>query len=187
MPKFKSWRLKALLVMLTMLALTPIGVSAQRIALKTNALEYAIMEPNVAFEARLSQRLSIQLGVAACPVTKSIANVRITNFMVEPELRYWFNRPMARHFVALSFGAYDYSLRWKDTHFMGDAVGAGVSYGYALVLNRHWNMEFELGVGLASLRAKKYYEGQIPPEQYNYSKITPAPVRLALNFSYIFK
>lgn len=185
--RFKSWRSGALLALLAMVVMTPLSAKAQRLALKTNALDYVVLEPNLAFEARLSRTISVQLGVGACPINKSIGNVRLTNFKIEPEIRYWFNRPMARHFIALSLGAYDYSLRWKDTKFKGDAVGAGLSYGYALVLNKHWNMEAEVGVGLASVKAKKYHEDEPEPARFNYSKVMPVPVRLALNFSYIFE
>lgn len=185
--RFKSWRLRAFYAVVAVLALAPMGVKAQRLALKTNALDYVILEPNLAFEARLSRTVSIQLGVGACPVTKSLGDMKFTNFKIEPELRYWFNRPMARHFMALSLGAYDYSLRWKDTYFNGDAVSAGLSYGYALVLGKHWNMEAEVGVGIATVQAKKYHEGEPMPRNCNYSKVVPVPVRLALNFSYIFE
>ncbi|MDE5632736.1 MAG: DUF3575 domain-containing protein, partial [Muribaculaceae bacterium] len=32
--------------------------------------------------------------------------------------------------------------------------GAGISYGYALVLSNHWNMEAEIGLGRAHISAK---------------------------------
>lgn len=172
---------------MVVMLLAPCGAKAQRLALKTNALDYAILSPNLAFEARLSRTISLQLGVSACPISHELGGVKFTNFRVEPELRYWFNRPMARHFVALSAGASDFSLRWNDRNYVGDAVSAGVSYGYALVLGRHWNMEAEVGVGIASVKCKKYEVGEDAPRWCNYSKIVPVPVRVCLNFSYIFK
>lgn len=172
---------------MTMAAMAPLGVMAQRLALKTNALDYVALSPNLAFEARLSRTLSLQLGVGGCPVNGSLGDIRLTNFKIEPELRYWFNRPMARHFMAVSLGAYDFSYRWKNKYFIGDAVSAGLSYGYALVLSKHWNMEAEVGVGIATVRAKKYDSPENATEGCNYRKFVPVPVRFALNFSYIFK
>lgn len=182
-----TWRLRAFIALTLMLAMAPLGVKAQRVALKTNALEYLILEPNLTLEARLSRTISVQLGVSVCPVDKKIFQVRPSNVRIEPEVRYWFNRPMARHFVAVSASAVDYSLVVRDTHFVGDAVGLGVSYGYALVLSRHWNMEVEAGIGLASIKAKKYHSWEEQPQKSNISKISPVPIRLALNFSYIFE
>lgn len=162
-------------------------VSAQRVALKTNALEYLILSPNLTLEATISRKISLQLGLAANPVTKPIADYKLTNLRIEPEIRYWFNRPMARHFIALSATAATYSLQLKDRFIVGDAVAAGVSYGYALVLSRHWNMEAEIGVGLASLHGFDYKGKDNRPENENLHKTTPVPIRAALSFSYIFK
>ena len=35
----------------------------------------------------------------------------------------------------------------KDSRYEGWFVGAGVSYGYSWILNKHWNIEAELGIG----------------------------------------
>lgn len=174
-----------LLLIIAVMFLSP-RAEAQRLALKTNAIDWFMLSPNLTAEARLSQRLTLQLGVAANPTKISIADVQLTNFRVEPELRYWFNRPMARHFIALSATAATFNLRLKERHFNGDAVGAGVSYGYALVLSDHWNMEAEIGVGLAHISAKNY-RGDIAPNTRNYSHIRPVPIRVGLSFAYIFK
>lgn len=160
--------------------------AAQRIALKTDAIDWLLTTPNLSLEARLSRRLSLQLGVAGCPFNKYFADLSLKQYRIEPELRYWFNRPMARHFMALSATASGFNLRHSDRHFRGDAVGLGLSYGYALVLNERWNMEVEAGVGLAHVKAYDY-RGDVAPERKNYSKLVPVPIRLALNFAYIFK
>lgn len=185
LPKFKkaSW---LILWVLTAIMSVP-EMNAQRLALKTNALDYLVMLPNLTLEARLSRRISLQLGVAANPFQFTVANAKLTNFRVEPEIRYWFNRPMARHFIALSATAATYSLGYKERVFKGDAVMAGVSYGYAVVLGNHWNMEAEVGVGLGSFKAYNYKRPAKEPASQNYSKILPVPVRLGLTFAYIFK
>ncbi len=163
------------------------GAHAQRVALKTNALEYLILTPNLTLEARISRKVSLQLGVAANPIHKTIANVRLSNYRVEPEVRYWFNRPMAKHFIAFSSTAGAFSLQFKDHYYKGDAVAAGISYGYALVLSKHWNFEFEIGAGLASVCGIHYTDPLYFPEERNFSKVYPVPVRCSLTFGYIFK
>ncbi len=163
------------------------GAKAQRMALKTNAVEYLILSPNLTFEARLSRVLSLQIGMAVNPINKPIAGLQATNFRVEPELRYWFNRPMARHFIALSCTAGTYSLELKDRCLKGDAVAAGISYGYSWVLSKHWNMEAEIGVGLANLHAYRFDKGQPRPKSMNFRHTLPVPVRFGLSFGYVFK
>lgn len=161
--------------------------SGQRLALKTNALEYFVLSPNLTLEARMSRRLTIQLGIAANPLTRPISDYKLTNFRVEPELRYWFNRPMARHFVALSATAGTFSFQFKNRYMTFDAVAAGISYGYALVLSRHWNMEAEIGLGLASVNGFDYHGKDNKPKNANLHKMMPVPVRCGLTFSYIFR
>lgn len=179
--KYTSW----LLLLFAVMFLSP-HAQAQRVALKTNAIDWLLLSPNLTAEARLSQRLSLQLGVAANPTHISVANYQFTNFRVEPELRYWLNRPMARHFLALSGTAATYHFRHVDHHLSGDAFGIGVSYGYALVLSDHWNMEAEIGVGVAHLSAKDYWSNNEPSHK-NYSHFKPVPIRIGLSFAYIFK
>ncbi len=180
----KRGLLSLALIIITLLSTQE--AQAQRLALKTNTIDWLTLSPNLTVEARLSTRLSLQVGVAANPTHVSIANTQLTNYRVEPELRYWFNRPMARHFVALSTTAAMFNLRFKDRHLSGDAVGAGISYGYALVLSDHWNMEAEIGLGLAHISAKDYKGNNEPPSK-NYTHIRPVPIRVGLSFAYIFK
>lgn len=161
-------------------------MEAQRVALKTNTIDWVALSPNLGVEARLSRRLSLQLAIAANPFTFPVFDTKWTSFRVEPELRYWFNRPMARHFVALSMTAATFNFRHAQRYFQGDAVAAGISYGYALVLSNHWNMEAEVGVGLAHVSAYNYKAGERPKSK-NFSRALPVPVRLGLSFSYIFK
>lgn len=180
-------KLKKLVVVAALaFAIAPVA-QAQRIALKTNALEYVILSPNLTIETRLSRVFSLQVGVACNPITKPIGGFRASNFRVEPELRYWFNRPMARNFIALSVTGGCYSLQIHDRRLIGDAIAAGISYGYTLVLSKHWNMEFEVGVGLGHTKGYNYVGADNKPSVPNYSRTLITPVRFGLSFSYIFK
>jgi len=133
-------------------------VNAQRVALKSNLIDWATLSPNLAVEMRLNQRLTLDISAAANPLSFTIADMKATHFRFQPELRYWFNS-------------------WA----------AGLTYGYAFVLSRHWNMEATLGIGMAKLRAFDYREGEEKPATPNLSKWSPVPIRLGLSFSYIFK
>ena len=178
--------LTAMAVFLLMAFVSP-DVKAQRIALKTNSLEYLMLTPNLTVEARLSQKLSLQMGLAANPISRPIAKTVMKNFRVEPELRYWFSRPMTKHFVALSLSAVDYSLQFNERYYRGDIFAGGFSYGFALVLGRHWNMEVEAGIGIGSFRGYHYKGEGNRPDEPNYHKVLPVPMRCALTFGYIFK
>lgn len=183
-----SWIRRALFAAILACVLFPFqDASAQRVALKTNALDYLTLSPNLTMEARLSKKMSLQVGIVGNPFSGPSADYRLTNFRVEPELRYWFNRPMAKHFLALSTTLGTYNLQFKERYIKGDVIAAGISYGYALVLSRHWNVEFELGVGLASVNGYNYKGKANKPDEKNMSKLVPVPIRTAVTFSYMFK
>lgn len=78
-------------------------VNAQRVALKSNVIDWAVLSPNLALEMRLNSRLTLDISAATNPFSFSVADIKATHVRLQPELRYWFNRPMARHFVGLSF------------------------------------------------------------------------------------
>lgn len=182
----QSMRLHLLTLLLCVLFACPYA-KAQRLQLKTNSLEYLALTPNLALETRLSRKLSLQVGFSANPFTKAISDVKLQNMRFEPELRYWFNRPMARHFLALSLTAGNYSLRFDDRFIQGDVFAAGISYGYALVLSKHWNMEAEIGIGVGNLRGYDYRGEDNRPTERNYNKTMPVPIRFGLTFGYVFK
>lgn len=161
--------------------------SAQRIALKSNLLEWCATSPNLGIEARLSRWFTFDMNISANPLPLTIANCRLNNIIVQPELRFWLNRPMARHFVGFAADAGTYHIRLRNNRYSGDIICAGFTYGYALVLSRHWNVEFEGGIGLAHVNGFKYRQFQARPAEPNQSKYFLAPVRLGVTFSYILK
>lgn len=160
---------------------------AQRVAVKTNALDWLTLTPNISLEARLNSRLTLDIGFAVNPVTSPIADkIKPSHFRFQPELRYWFNRPMARHFVGFAPMFADYNVQWNTRKYQGDLFAFGFNYGYALVLNRHWNVEFSAGVGIGRIRCYKYTTAEDRPAKPNYTKWAPMPVDLSVSFAYIF-
>lgn len=75
----------------------------------------------------------------------------------------------------------------KDRRYEGWFAGAGISYGYAVILGKHWNMEFEIGGGYAYFVSDVYecekcgskLEDDVP---HHYFGVTKA----AINLVYVF-
>lgn len=162
--------------------------SAQRVALSTNTIDWLLMSPNLSLETRLSRYLTLNTGIAADPFNSSIygSDIKLKNFRINPELRYWFNRPMAKHFVGLALTGGSYNLQFKKHRYEGDIAAAGITYGYALVLSRHWNVEFSLGIGLGRVWGYDYTTDEEKPAQHNMNRWIPVPIRTGVSFSYIF-
>lgn len=180
------------LLALSALALCPFNHGcAQRVVLKTNALQWALNSPNLEVEARLGRRLALDVALLGSPVKWSIAGNRVNSIRFEPHLRYYFNRPMARNFLSLDLGTgmYDAIIRKNglDSRHKGIYAQAGVSYGYVLVLRRNWNIEFSLGVAAARIREFDYPNGTKRPSSPNSSRWLAVPSNLGVTFSYIFE
>ncbi len=161
--------------------------NAQRIALKTNALDWVMLSPNLALEVRLERRLTLDLSATANPITREISGMKLTHFRFQPEFRYWFSRPMAHHFLGFNLMAGFYNVKFGGNYYDGDICALGMSYGYVVVLSRHWNMEATLGLGYGHLRARQYADADACPEMPNFRRWAPMSTRVGLSFSYIFK
>ena len=136
------------------------GASAQDWAIKTNLLYDATATVNLGFEAGLAPRWT--LDVSGNYNGWTIREHKWKHWLAQPEARYWFCDRFARHFLGfhvlggqfnvghidtdIKFLGSDFS-RLKDHRYQGWGIGAGVAYGYAFLLGRHWNLELELGVG----------------------------------------
>ena len=175
------------LLFLTLLLCASFPMCAQRVALRTNALEWVALSPNMAVEARLSRRVTLDLSMGGCPFSSVpfLDNYKWRHFRVTPSLRYWFNRPMARHFLGVNLSAAVFSVRLKDRCYKGDMFSAGIDYGYDLVLSHHWNLEFLAGIGLGKARGYDWRAPSPQPKTVNMSRWVPVP-RLGVSFTYVF-
>lgn len=167
---------------------------------KSNILADAALSPNLGFEFGLAPKWSLDLTGEIN--FWSINDHKWKHWFIQPEARYWLCERFAGHFFGLhaiggqynfanlkngiSFLGSDFSPL-SDYRYQGWAGGAGVAYGYAWVLNRHWNFEAEIGIGWIYTRFSKYrcsdcgkkLESDRP---HNYF----GPTKLALNFVYLF-
>lgn len=160
-----------------------------RWAIKSNALYLAAGVTNVGGEYAFHPHWSVDLPLVWSPYTIA-RRYRMRFLYIQPEARYWLDRPMKGHFfgVHLHAGVFNVSLDDKNRYQSEKGFhGGGISYGYAMPLSRRWSMEFTVGVGYAFTKYCTYYnvhngiryEKDIP---YNYWGIT----KLGLNFVYRF-
>jgi|WetSurMetagenome_2_1015567.scaffolds.fasta_scaffold222456_2 hypothetical protein len=156
---------------------------AQRIALKTNALYWATLSPNIEGEFRLSRHYTLDLGVMGNDMSKG--RYRLKFVQAAPEVRYWFSRPMSRHYIGLTTFVASYDLKIKDTNYKGDAIAAGLTYGFDWVISRRCNIETSLGAGLVRYRCFDYSVGDVRPSSPNKNKTVFAPMKVGLSFSYL--
>lgn len=156
----------------------------QYIAVKTNALEWAIASPNIGFEFVVGRKLSVELSAGGNFLNSS---KRINYVRLQPEVRYWFERPLVHHFVGLTSLFAQDNIHIDHKHFDGDLIGAGVTYGYNWVLGERWNIEATLGIGVVKYRQFKWKEGELKPEDPNDTGVSIVPIKAGLSLSYIIR
>lgn len=161
-------------------------VSAQRVAVKTNALYWAALSPNIGTEVRLSNHSTIELnGMMNLLVFKGNKKY---NFMgVQPEYRYWFCQAFSQHFVGLHLHYANYNAGLEKHRYNGNLYGGGLSYGYQWYLSPHWNLEATVGAGYAYMDHDVYKRPRcgkfIGSEQRNYWGLT----KIGISIIYIIK
>lgn len=161
--------------------------SAQRIALKTNALYWATASPNIGLELRINRHITFDFDATYNNITigKYDSQVR----MFTPEMRYWFSaRPQAGHFVGLTGIATNYDMTIDKKTHDGDLFGGGFSYGYSFVLGEHWSLETTIGAGFVYRHELEYrQDSDYRPEKANIHKWQPFPLKAGISFVYIIK
>ncbi|MBD5319125.1 MAG: DUF3575 domain-containing protein [Bacteroides sp.] len=133
---------------------------AQDAAIKTNLLSDIVLSPAVSVEAGLAPKwtaeLTGQLNAWA------VNDHSWKHWMLMPEARYWFCQRFSGHFLGAhilggqyNFGNLHNNIKFLGTDFskltderhQGWMAGAGIAYGYSWILDRHWNIEAEIGIG----------------------------------------
>lgn len=65
-------------------------------------------------------------------------------------------------------------------------TGAGIGYGYDWALSKHFNLEFELGMGVIYTEYEKYDCPQCGKKVDENQKFMIAPTKAALSLVYLF-
>lgn len=175
---------KAKIVLFILFMLVPLSGLSQKIAVKTNALNWATISPNISAEFVVNPYMSLDLS-ASFNLWTPYADSKFNHLSLQPELRYWFQRPMAQHFLGFTLLYLDYDLMHKKEYHDGQAFGGGFTYGYNFVLTKRWNLELTAGIGVMHRWEKKYIEGEPLPVMNNANRWCLVPIKLGVTVSYV--
>ena len=187
------------LILLLAVASLFIGAKAeaQTFGIKTNILYDATSTVNLGVEFGLAPKWTFDLSGNYNGWDLSSGRI-IKHAMAQPEFRYWFCDRFSRHFLGfhaiggiynfgnipnnLKVGTLDFSPL-TDHRFEGWAAGAGIAYGYAFILGKHWNLEFEIGAGYIYTEYDKYQCvecGKLLEEDVPYHYFGPTKANIGL-------
>ncbi len=192
--------------LLTVVAIFVLGSSLSKasdndVALKTNLIYDAALSPNLGLEVSVAPKWSVDVSASINAWTLS-GGKRWKHWRIQPEARYWFCDAIGGHFVAahllggqyniggikngIKFLGTDFS-QLSDNRFQGWFAGAGIAYGYAWRLSKHWNFEAEIGLGWVYTRYDEYPcaicgSKTRSNKPHNYV----GPTKAAINIVYVF-
>ena len=137
------------------------GVKGQNVAVKTNLLYDVTATINAGVEISLAPKWTLDLSGNYNNWTMS-GDRKWKHWFLQPEARYWFCNKFIGHFLGIHAHGGQYNLgnldndirlfgtdfsRLADKRYQGWFTGIGVAYGYSWALAKHWNLEFEIGLG----------------------------------------
>ncbi len=83
-------QLRKIVLTLALLLAAAVGAQAQKVALKTNALHWAVMgSPNASLEFAMGPKVTLDL-YGGGNLWKFEKPLEVRHWLVQPELRYWF-------------------------------------------------------------------------------------------------
>jgi hypothetical protein len=188
-------------ILITCLILASTTAPAQTLGVKSNLLMDALLNINLGVEMPLSQQWTVDVTGEYNGWILSHQR-RWKHGYLQPEVRYWFCNRWTGSFLGVhlfggqyNLGALKNSIKFlgtdysnlSDTRFQGWMVGAGIAYGYSWVLNRHWNLEAEIGLGYAYSRYDRFRcSGCNKKVESDKSHHYVGPTKAAINLVYLF-
>ena len=176
------------------------ALRGQEVAVKTNLIYDALLSPTLGVEVGLAPKWTAEIDGTIN--NWAINDRRWKQWMVQPEIRYWFCQSFSGHCLAAhliggqyNFGNLKNNIKFLGTDFsqltdhryQGWMAGVGIGYGYSWILSRHWNLEAEIGIGWIYTRSDVYncfdcgkkIRTDVP---HNYV----GPTKAAINIIYVF-
>ena len=136
----------------------PVAELPYRLALKTNLLYDAVLMPSLEVEYRINPRWTVNLEGDMAWWHNSGKEKYYQVATISPEGRYWFKsrRPWHGHYIGAFGGFTWYDLADGTEGWRGEAVTAGLTYGYMFPITRRLSLEAGLGLGYMYTRYEEY-------------------------------
>ena len=154
-----------------------------KFALRTNALYWLGLMPNLGLEWRPAERVGIVVNGGYAPWFSDDWKHNWAGWFVAPEVRIYLGEKM-NWFVGPQFLAGGFNLKPGDKGYQGEVLAGGVMGGYRMKLSRCWDIDFTLGVGYVHLEYDTYRrEGDFNAYiNAGIEKNTVLPIQAGVNF-----
>lgn len=193
------------LVMLLLLLTNAKNVGAQtgvedlpapRIAVKTNLPYWLTLSPNIGAEVGITDHITVDLEGGMNVWEPFRENLKWRHMAGALEGRYWFCERFYGWFVGVhgGYGMYNFSrvpIFMVDgsctKRYEGTAILGGASVGRSWIINKRFNIEAEIGLGIIHANYKMFDCPECGDFIKEGKKTFFSPTRIAINLIYVIK
>ena len=122
--------------------------AAQFFGVRVNALAALTGTVAVGAEAALTDNWTVETSAYWNPIRTERLTTQVG--AVQLGVRHWFYEDFVGHFLGLHASWVDYRIGNRRRTYDGRAYGIGISYGYAWILSKRWNLVVEGRCGTLS-------------------------------------
>lgn len=137
-------------LLMVAVALMVVGTTTAQTYIKTNALYWAVLVPNVSVETRLHDNFTFN-GDFVISLWEDIGGRMLKGTQTIAEFRYYPKQSFKGFYVGAyaAFDSYNVSKWDHNSNELQHGVGIslGLTLGYQLAIAKRWNMDFYLGGG----------------------------------------
>lgn len=163
------------------------AASAQFYTVRANGLAALTGTIEIGGDIALTDNWSLDATLFCNPINTPSFSANF--YAVQIGAKHWFYENYVGHFLGQQLIYVNYHLGNLRNRYDGNAYGIGLSYGYAWILSTRWSVAVEAGIGLYYTRDthRDPTVGDWDDEYiYHNRRLTLAPSRLGVTFSYLF-
>lgn len=169
------------------------NAAAQELGIKTNLLYDATSTINLGLEVGLRNRWTLDVS-ANYNGWLAGEKIRLKHWLLQPEARYWLAESFNGHFLGVhahvagvDMGGTKFPLLNGEGRYKGYLYGAGISYGYQVILSERLSLEATIGFGYARVDYDRYSCQTCTDKSGPYHKNYIGPTKAGISLIYFVR
>lgn len=169
------------------------NAAAQELGIKTNLLYDATSTINLGLEVGLRNRWTLDVS-ANYNGWLAGEKIRLKHWLLQPEARYWLSENFNGHFLGVhahvagvDMGGTKFPLVNGEGRYKGYLYGAGISYGYQVILSERLSLEATIGFGYARVDYDRYSCKTCTDKSGPYHKNYIGPTKAGISLIYFVR
>ncbi len=155
---------------------------AQRVSISTDPIRWLTLSPNFGVELALTKHISVDLEFSINTLDHIYSdNLSLKHVSVKPEVRYWFLNQQYGHYIGCGVELLSYNVSLNQKHYEGAISALNISYGYAFLINKRWNITPHVGCNIGMNRKIDYSQYVSGSSQTKFG-VYPSSVGVSLTY-----